>query len=99
MKRSHSMPFGAAVVPDGVHFRLWAPAASGVEVGVSVACWPLQDGRALVLHANLGEHEVPWRAVQSAEARVIYATPDAIADDRVLQPWSVAWRIESAHDA
>jgi maltooligosyltrehalose trehalohydrolase len=34
MKRIHSMPFGAALVPDGVLFRLWAPAASRVEVGV-----------------------------------------------------------------
>ena len=44
-----------------------------------VACWPLTDGRALVLHANLGDQKVPWHAVQSADARVIYATPDAIA--------------------
>ena len=34
MKRIHSMPFGAALVPEGVRFRLWAPAASRVEVGV-----------------------------------------------------------------
>jgi malto-oligosyltrehalose trehalohydrolase len=34
MKRIHSMPFGAALVPDGVLFRLWAPAAGRVEVGV-----------------------------------------------------------------
>ena len=64
-----------------------------------VACWPLTDGRALVLHANLGDQKVPWHAVQSADARVIYATPDAIANDRILQPWSVAWRIESAQGA
>jgi len=34
MKRIHSMPFGAALVPEGVRFRLWAPAASRVDVGV-----------------------------------------------------------------
>ena len=28
------MPFGAAIGPEGVHFRLWAPAANRVEVGV-----------------------------------------------------------------
>lgn len=33
MKRSHSMPFGAACQPDGsVRFRLWAPAARSVEI-------------------------------------------------------------------
>src|SRR5206468_11007307 len=42
MKRIHSMPFGAALVPDGVRFRLWAPAARRVEVGVGRAA----DGRA-----------------------------------------------------
>jgi malto-oligosyltrehalose trehalohydrolase len=34
MKRFHSMPFGAAITPDGVRFRLWAPAAGSVDVGV-----------------------------------------------------------------
>ncbi|HEY4139117.1 MAG TPA: alpha-amylase family glycosyl hydrolase, partial [Casimicrobiaceae bacterium] len=34
MKRFHSMPFGAAVTPDGVRFRLWAPAAGSIDVGV-----------------------------------------------------------------
>src|SRR6266550_4498240 len=37
MRRSHSMPFGAAIVPRGVRFRLWAPAARRVEVGVGAA--------------------------------------------------------------
>ena len=33
MKRSHAMPFGAAVLPDGgVRFRLWAPAARQVDL-------------------------------------------------------------------
>ena len=31
------MPFGAAIVPGGVRFRLWAPAARRVEVGVGAA--------------------------------------------------------------
>jgi malto-oligosyltrehalose trehalohydrolase len=31
------MPFGAAIVPGGVRFRLWAPAAHRVEVGVGAA--------------------------------------------------------------
>ena len=28
----HDMPFGAAVTPEGVRFRLWAPGTSGVEL-------------------------------------------------------------------
>src|SRR2546430_16614438 len=31
------MPFGAAIVPGGVRFRLWAPAARRVQVGVGAA--------------------------------------------------------------
>src|SRR5438132_13136557 len=33
MRRSHSMPFGAELLPgSGVRFRLWAPAARQVEL-------------------------------------------------------------------
>ena len=32
MLRQHRMPFGAEVAPDGVHFRLWAPASSRVDL-------------------------------------------------------------------
>ncbi|MGD1024419.1 MAG: malto-oligosyltrehalose trehalohydrolase [Candidatus Sulfotelmatobacter sp.] len=47
MKRSHSMPFGAAYRQDGsVRFRLWAPAAHRVEVRLDgdgkTKCLPLQ---------------------------------------------------------
>jgi maltooligosyltrehalose trehalohydrolase len=38
MKRSHGMPFGAAVLPDGsVRFRLWAPKAQRVMLCVEVS--------------------------------------------------------------
>jgi len=30
------MPFGAAIVPGGVRFRLWAPAAKRVELGIGI---------------------------------------------------------------
>jgi maltooligosyltrehalose trehalohydrolase len=33
-RRAHAMPFGAAVTAEGVRFRLWAPAAHCVEVGI-----------------------------------------------------------------
>jgi malto-oligosyltrehalose trehalohydrolase len=43
MKRRHSMPFGATVMQDATRFRLWAPAAQTVEVGVgrddATAAW------------------------------------------------------------
>ena len=33
MRRAHHMPFGAELTPAGhVRFRLWAPAAAGVEL-------------------------------------------------------------------
>lgn len=32
MPRQHRMPFGAEVAPDGVHFRLWAPASARVDL-------------------------------------------------------------------
>ena len=40
MKRAHVMPFGAAVTSEGVHFRLWAPAAHRVEIGIGADGMP-----------------------------------------------------------
>jgi maltooligosyltrehalose trehalohydrolase len=37
LKRAHAMPFGAEVRGDGVRFRLWAPAARRVELGLADA--------------------------------------------------------------
>ena len=37
MKRSHPMPFGAAIAATGTRFRLWAPAARAVDVGIETA--------------------------------------------------------------
>ena len=34
MKRSHALPFGAEPVEAGVRFRLWAPGAARVELGL-----------------------------------------------------------------
>lgn len=49
MKRTHRMPFGANVTAQGVDFRLWAPAARDVEVGLgdelSSADWHLLHAR------------------------------------------------------
>src|SRR5947207_5828852 len=43
MKRRHAMPFGATVMQGGTDFRLWAPAAQTVDVGigrdVATAAW------------------------------------------------------------
>jgi len=56
------MPFGAAVTSEGVHFRLWAPAAHRVEIGVGdvaqTAHW-----HALEAHAD------GWFARMLPEAR------------------------------
>jgi len=62
MKRAHVMPFGAAVTSEGVHFRLWAPAAHRVEIGIGdvaqTAHW-----HALQAHAD------GWFARMLPEAR------------------------------
>src|SRR5690606_15894448 len=34
MKYAHGMPFGAEVAPDGVRFRVWAPAARAAHVWI-----------------------------------------------------------------
>jgi malto-oligosyltrehalose trehalohydrolase len=56
------MPFGAAVTAEGVHFRLWAPAAHRVEIGIGdvaqTAHW-----HALQTHAD------GWFARMLPEAR------------------------------
>jgi malto-oligosyltrehalose trehalohydrolase len=51
MRHAHDMPFGAAVTDGGVRFRLWAPAARTVELGLDAAggtAWralePVDDG-------------------------------------------------------
>jgi maltooligosyltrehalose trehalohydrolase len=62
MIRAHVMPFGAAVTAEGVHFRLWAPAAHRVEIGIGdvaqTAHW-----HALLAHAD------GWFARMLPEAR------------------------------
>ncbi len=39
MRRTHSMPFGAEIGPEGVRFALWAPTAKSVALVV--------DGRSI----------------------------------------------------
>jgi maltooligosyltrehalose trehalohydrolase len=59
MRRVHDMPFGARVGPDGsVLFRLWAPAARGVEV-------VLEGGR---LTLPMGRLADGWFELESSEA-------------------------------
>jgi malto-oligosyltrehalose trehalohydrolase len=43
MRRHHELPFGAELVDDGVHFRLWAPRASTVVLRLEGAGeWPME---------------------------------------------------------
>ena len=76
-----------AIARDGRKWRTWAETALAVT-------WPLDDGRALHLDANLGDRPAPWDDAPNSEW--IYATSGLEARDRVLPPWSVVWRIDSA---
>jgi maltooligosyltrehalose trehalohydrolase len=91
LRRAEIEPLADAIAAHG---RAWRTDA---EHGLTVT-WPLVDGRALVLHANLGERAVERSMPQSTDARVIYATPGAIGNDRVLRPWSVTWRLENVRE-
>ena len=56
--------------------------------------WPLDDGRALQLDANLSDDPAPWH--DASKSQCIYATSDIDGCDRRLPPWSVVWRIDEA---
>ena len=56
--------------------------------------WPLDDGRALHLDANLGDRAAPQ--LHAATSQIVYATLDAISESGALQPWSVVWHIGEA---
>jgi len=60
--RNHPMPFGAELQQDGsVRFRLWAPGARGVELGLMTSA---SDDRRLPMQ-NSGNG---WFELSSAEA-------------------------------
>ena len=89
MKRIHSMPFGAALVPDGVRFRLWAPAARRVEVGVGRTA----DGRAwLEMRPEIdGWFERVVEGVR-AGARYRFRLDDVHGASVVVDPLAYDWR-------
>ena len=55
--------------------------------------WPMGDGSLLTLLANLGPEPLP--GFQAAPGRLLYATPGATDDERILPSWSVAWYLRS----
>jgi maltooligosyltrehalose trehalohydrolase len=103
MRRAHRMPFGAEVGGDGTHFRLWAPAASEVEVVVEAAG---AETELPMDPAGLGWYQ---RAVKGVGAGARYAlridhrllvpdpasraNPDGVhAKSRVVDPQAYSWR-------
>ena len=64
--------------------RTWADAAFGVT-------WPLNDGGALELDANLGNQPASWRC--SASDAIVYATFALDPHTMQLPPWSVVFRV------
>jgi malto-oligosyltrehalose trehalohydrolase len=81
------VPLVNAIALDGRTWRTWDETALAVT-------WPLHDGRVLQLDANLGDRPVPWRDPPKCEC--LYATSGVDWRDRVLQPWSIIWRIDDA---
>jgi malto-oligosyltrehalose trehalohydrolase len=58
MRRQRELPFGAALVPEGVRFRLWAPKADAVEL-------VLEGGPSLAMRRESGG----WYALTTGRAR------------------------------
>ncbi|HEY1326126.1 MAG TPA: malto-oligosyltrehalose trehalohydrolase [Casimicrobiaceae bacterium] len=56
------MPFGAAVDADGVTFRLWAPGAKRIELGI-------EDGRPTPQWQTLPRDDEGWYATKRPDAR------------------------------
>lgn len=76
--RAHAMPFGTAIEPGGVHFRLWAPAAEHVDLAI-------EGGDVLRMHKGKdGFHEL-LTAQASAGTQYRFVLPDGL---RVPDPAS-----------
>ncbi|MGH8720126.1 MAG: malto-oligosyltrehalose trehalohydrolase [Burkholderiales bacterium] len=91
LRRAEIVPLENLISCEGRSWRTFA------DHGLTVS-WPLVDGRALMLYANLGPSDARWRAGRSPATHVIYASPGFVENDGVLRPWSVAWRLENARN-
>jgi malto-oligosyltrehalose trehalohydrolase len=85
LRRSTIEPLVNAIALEGRTWRTWSETALTV-------IWPLDDGRALRLDANLGDRAALCDDVPNCEC--VYAMPGVDARDRVLPPWSVIWRVD-----
>src|SRR3954452_19343268 len=104
MKRFHAMPFGATVTPDGVRFRLWAPAAGRVEIGAGTTAndlaWQEMQGGSdgwferVVVDARAGDRYL-FRIDGETEVPdpASRSNPDDVhAASEVIDPLAYEWR-------
>jgi malto-oligosyltrehalose trehalohydrolase len=97
MKRHHVLPFGAEIVPDGVRFRLWAPAASSVACafdGQTMAMAPQGDGwwelTTSAAHAGTRyRYVVDGTAVPDPASR--FQPEDVHGPSEVIDPTATDW--------
>ena len=99
MRRRHDLPFGASLVPDGVRFRLWAPAARAVELVLdgeraAMAMRPEGDGWFVLTTAAAGagtryRYRVDGTAVPDPASR--YQPEDVHGYSEVIDPDAYEW--------
>jgi malto-oligosyltrehalose trehalohydrolase len=92
MIRQHAMPFGARVDADGVTFRLWAPGASRVELG-------LDDDRGSTRWHGLSRAEAGWYEATMSEARAGTRYRYRIDGDLVIPDPASRWNPGDVHGA
>jgi malto-oligosyltrehalose trehalohydrolase len=101
MKRHHELPFGAEIVPGGVRFRLWAPAAKeaalslGEGEGRPLPMTPEEDGWFSLAADSAGagtryRYVVDGAPVPDPASR--YQPQDVHGPSEVIDPAAYDWR-------
>jgi 1,4-alpha-glucan branching enzyme len=90
LRRRSIVPLVPRIARVHRRFRRWDDSALTVT-------WPLDDGRALRLDANLGDRAAP--GYNAPWENVVYATPSIDPAAATLPAWSVVWRIDAATES
>jgi maltooligosyltrehalose trehalohydrolase len=100
MKARHPMPFGADVLPTGVRFSIWAPAARYVNLHIRDAALPMEAIADGFFFRTVPEAHAGTRYAYSfdgTELRVPdpasrFNPEDVHAPSEVVDPERFAWR-------